>query len=154
MRVEFTVDGETVHIEAEPTMPLLWALRDRLHVRGPQYSCGRGLCGACAVQLDGRVVRSCIVPVRRADGSEVVTTEGVEDEVAQAVFRAWYEEDVPQCGYCQVGMVMGTIALLRRDPEPDDDAVDQAMSTYLCRCGTYPRIRRAIHRAASLLASP
>lgn len=151
--VELHVNGEPVRVEADPDMPLLWALRDLLDVRGPKYSCGRGLCGACSVQMDGETVRSCVTTLARAAGSEVVTTEGLDGEVSDAVFRAWREEDVPQCGYCQTGMLMGAVNLLRRNPQPDDAAIDRAMASYLCRCGTYSRVRRAIQRAASVVAS-
>lgn len=155
MTVELHVNGELVGIDVPPEMPLLWALRDHLNMKGAKYGCGRGLCGACTVQVAGRAVRSCVVSVGDVEGQEIVSAEGLdgEDEVADAVLRAWDEEDVPQCGYCQTGIVMGAVDLLRGDPDPDDEAIDRAMASYLCRCGTYVRIRRAVHRAASFLTS-
>lgn len=153
MAYQLHVNGERVRVEVEGEMPLLWVLRDLLGLRGAKYACGQGSCGACTVRVDGSALRSCVTSVADVDGSDVVTAEGLEGEVESAVLRAWEAEDVPQCGYCQTGMIMGVVDLLRRNPPPDDATIDRALAPYLCRCGTYVRIRRAVHRAASLLGA-
>lgn len=155
MRIELTVNGKSSTIEAESDTPLLWVLRERLGLPGTKFGCGRALCGACTVHLDGMAVRSCSLPVRFADGKQVRTIEGLpEDPVGRAVTDAWIALDVVQCGWCQPGQCMSAAALLASESAPDDDAIDAAMAGNLCRCGTYPRIRKAIHQAArSLQAS-
>lgn len=144
--VQFTLNGTARRLEADPETPLLWVLRDRLRLTGTKYGCGMGVCGACTVLQDGKAVRSCQVPVGSLDSAQVTTVEGLAREHA-ALQRAWLEEDVAQCGYCQAGMLMAAAALLEAKPRPDDADIDAAMSGMLCRCGTYTRIRRAILRA-------
>jgi len=146
------INGKTVEVKAPPEMPLLWVLRDLLHLRGAKYGCGIAQCRACTVHLNGEATPSCVLPIAALDGkAQVVSIEGLKGRVAEAVQAAWVELDVAQCGYCQAGQVMGAVALLRRNPKPDDGAIDDAMSAHLCRCGTYPRIRAAIHLAAQRL---
>ena len=142
------INGKTLTTDAEADTPLLWVLRAELHLPGTKFGCGKALCGACTVHLDGVAVRSCVTPVSAAAGHEVTTIEGLNDEVAQALRRAWTEIDVVQCGYCQSGQLMSASALLKVNPQPSDADIDAAMSGNLCRCGTYPRIRAAIHLAA------
>lgn len=148
MEVELTINGRRVRVDAPGEMPLLWVLRDRLDLRGTRYGCGAGLCGACTVHLDGEAVRSCLVPLQDVGGRIVVTIEGLDPEGAHPVQRAWIDEDVPQCGYCQSGQIMAAAALLAREPSPDDAAIEEALAGNLCRCGTYGRIRAAVRRAA------
>jgi isoquinoline 1-oxidoreductase alpha subunit len=149
--IELNVNGRTRSVDVEPEMPLLWVLRDELDVKGPKYGCGIAQCGACTVHLDGEAVRSCVVPVVAAEGRKVVTIEGLaRGGVAHPVQAAWIEHQVPQCGYCQSGQIMAAIALLRTNPTPTDKDIDAAM-TNICRCGTYARIRAAIHTAAKSL---
>jgi len=143
----FTLNGKPVHTDAPADMPLLWAIRDDFALTGTKYGCGIAACGACTVHLDGSAVRSCSFPVGAADGHHVTTIEGLTSAVSHPLERAWIAEQVPQCGYCQSGMVMAAAALLREKPRPTDAEIDDAM-TNICRCGTYPRIRKAIHRAA------
>lgn len=150
--VEFMLNGRMVRIDGDDARPLLWALREDLGLPGTRFGCGRGLCGACTVHVDGVAVRSCVLPLAGAAGREVTTIEGLGGAGLHAVQRAWIEENTPQCGYCQSGQIMSAAALLANDPSPDDAAIDRAMAGNLCRCGAYPRIRRAIHRAAQLLA--
>ncbi|MBT8422190.1 MAG: (2Fe-2S)-binding protein [Gammaproteobacteria bacterium] len=147
---EFILNGESVSVEADDEMPLLWVIRDLLQLTGTKYGCGIAQCGACTVHLDGEAVRSCVVPVTAAAGRRVDTIESraVEGRLS-AVQQAWIDEQVPQCGYCQSGMIMAVEAFLDSNPEPDDAAIDRAI-TNICRCGTYPRIRKAIHKAAAL----
>jgi len=135
-------------VRAEPDTPLLWVLRAELKLVGTKFGCGRALCGACTVHLDGAAIRSCVIPVSAVQGREVTTIEGVTGPHIEALRRAWTELDVVQCGYCQSGQLMSACALLRKVARPSDADVDAAMSGNLCRCGTYPRIRAAIHRAA------
>ena len=142
------INGKTLSTEAEADTPLLWVLRGELQLPGTKFGCGKALCGACTVHLDGVAVRSCVTPVSAAAGHEVTTIEGLNAEVAQALRRAWTEIDVVQCGYCQSGQLMSASALLKRNPQPSDADIDTAMSGNICRCGTYPRIRAAIHLAA------
>ncbi len=148
MSLEFLLNGTTVKTDVDPEMPLLWYLRDHAHLTGTKFGCGVGACGACTVHLDGAAARSCQLPVRAVAGRRITTIEGIsQGDRLHPVQAAWIEEDVPQCGYCQVGQIMATIALLERNPNPTD--ADIAGLTNLCRCGTYPRIRKAIHRAAA-----
>jgi isoquinoline 1-oxidoreductase subunit alpha len=149
MAVEFTVNGHPVSFAGDPDMPLLWYLRDHARTTGVKFGCGVGACGACTVHLGGRALRSCSVPVSSVAGKEITTIEGLaKDGNLHALQRAWIEEDVPQCGYCQAGQIMAAADLLARKPDPDDS--DIAALTNLCRCGTYPRIRKAIRRAVEL----
>src|SRR5512139_148665 len=146
---KFTVNGQPVHYRMDPDTPLLWALRDASNLTGTKYGCGTGHCGACTVIVDGKAVRSCLLPIGRLEGSFVTTIEALSRERSHPVQQAWAAESVPQCGYCQSGMIMAAAALLDRIPNPTDADIDTAI-TNICRCGTYPRIREAIHRAARL----
>ncbi len=146
----FTVNGKGVEVNAEPDKPLLWVLREDLGLTGTKYSCGKALCGCCTVQLNGEAVRSCSMPVSGAEGAKVVTIEGLSADLSHPVQRAWLTEQVAQCGYCQPGQIMSAVTLLASKPDPTDADIDNAMSGNLCRCGTYLRIRRAIHLAAKL----
>ena len=144
---KFTVNGNPVHYAMDPATPLLWALRDASNLTGTKFGCGAGLCGACTVQIDGAPQRSCQIAIADIEGSFVTTIEGLSDDRSHPVQQAWIAEQVPQCGYCQSGMIMAAAALLKANPKPSDADIDAAM-TNLCRCGTYSRIRKAIHRAA------
>jgi len=148
--ISFRVNGKAVNLDVDPAMPLLWALRENLQLTGTKFGCGMAQCGACTVHIDGEAVRSCVAPVSRAAGREVTTIEGISPDLSHPLQRAWIELDVPQCGYCQSGQIMSAAALLREKPHPTDEDIDEAMTGNICRCGTYPRIRRAIHRAAQL----
>jgi isoquinoline 1-oxidoreductase subunit alpha len=150
MKTALTVNGRPCEVEADPATPLLWVLRETLELTGTKFGCGMAQCGACTVHLDGEAVRSCLTPLSRAAGKKVTTIEGLNDEVGRALQRAWIEEDVPQCGYCQSGQIMSAAVLLREKANPSDDDINNAMAGNICRCGTYQRIRRAIHRAARL----
>ena len=145
----FVVNGHDVAIDVEPEMPLLWALRDELGLVGTKFGCGAGLCGACTVLIDGEATRSCQTPVGSVAGRSVITIEGLGATALHAVQKAWIEADAPQCGYCQSGQILAAVALLAKNPNPSDDDIDSEM-TNICRCGTYPRMRAAIHRAAEL----
>jgi len=146
--MELKLNGHLVKIEAPPQMPLLWVLRDVLDLTGTKFGCGVGACGACTVQIDGAAVRSCVTPISAALGKGVQTIEGLgTPEKPHALQAAWIAEQVPQCGYCQSGMLMAAAALLKKNPRPNDADIDAAI-TNICRCGTYQRIRKAIHRAA------
>lgn len=145
-----TINGQDYTVDTSADMPLLWALRDRVGLTGTKYSCGRGLCGACTVHVDGQAVRSCVTPVSAVAGAAITTIEGLSPDGTHPIQIAWLEENVPQCGYCQPGQIMVAAALLAHTPAPNDDDINQAMAGVLCRCGTYPRIRRAIQRAAAL----
>jgi isoquinoline 1-oxidoreductase alpha subunit len=148
--IRFTVNGRTRELNVEPEMPLLWVLRDELDIKGPKYGCGIGECGACTVHIDGEPVRSCAVPLSAAAGKRVVTIEGLaQGGRLHAVQQAWIDHQVPQCGYCQGGQILAAVALLRRISSPTDRDIDEAMSN-ICRCGTYVRIRAAIHAAAKI----
>jgi len=147
-----TVNDQTLDIDASPDTPLLWVLRDHLQMTGTKYGCGMALCGACTVHLDGAAVRSCTLPLEALAGRRVTTIEGLSQERSHAVQRAWIELDVPQCGYCQSGQIMSAAALLKTNPRPSDAQIDAAMAGNICRCGTYARIRKAVHRAADLMA--
>ncbi|MBM3376559.1 MAG: (2Fe-2S)-binding protein [Betaproteobacteria bacterium] len=148
-----TVNGKSVALEAEPDTPLLWLLRHELKLTGTKYGCGMALCGACTVYLDGQPVRSCMTPLSSAAGKTVTTIEGLDGPVARAVQAAWVNLDVVQCGYCQSGQIMAAVALLSKNRKPSNADIDSAMSGNLCPCGTYPRIRAAIHEAARELSA-
>jgi isoquinoline 1-oxidoreductase alpha subunit len=151
MKYRLRINGERREVDVDPDMPLLWVLRDELKLSGTKYGCGIAQCGACTVHLGGRPVRACVVPVSSVREREVTTIEGVSGAVATAVKEAWETLQVPQCGYCQSGQIMSAIALLSEIPKPGDEAIDGAMNGNVCRCATYPRIRRAIHQAAAKL---
>ena len=142
------INGQTMTVNAEPDTPLLWVLRGELKLVGTKFGCGMALCGACTVHLDGEAVRSCVTPLSAVRDREVTTIEGLQGAEAEALRRAWTEVDVVQCGYCQPGQIMSACALLKKTPHPTDADVDRAMSGNICRCGTYSRIRAAIHLAA------
>jgi aerobic-type carbon monoxide dehydrogenase small subunit (CoxS/CutS family) len=142
------VNGADRRVEAAPETPLLWVLRDVLGMTGTKFGCGAGLCGACTVHVDGQAVRSCQTPLSALGGRQVTTIEGLSPDSSHPVQRAWLDEGVPQCGYCQSGQIMAAAALLARTPRPSDAEIDAGMRGNICRCGTYQRIRRAIHRAA------
>jgi isoquinoline 1-oxidoreductase alpha subunit len=148
MTIELTVNGVAQTLDADPEMPLLWALRDLLGLTGTKYGCGEALCGACTVHLDGDVVRSCVTPLRRAAGKSVTTIEGLSKAGDHPLQQAWVELAVPQCGYCQAGQIMSAAALLAANPSPSDEDIDRSLGGNLCRCGTYVRIRAAVKRAA------
>ena len=143
----FRINGKDVAVDAAPDTPLLWVLRESVGLTGTKFSCGIGQCGACTVHLDGEAVRSCLVSLGDLEGKQVTTIEGLSESGDHPVQQAWIAEQVPQCGYCQSGQIMAAVALLKQKPNPSDADIDEAM-TNLCRCGTYQRIRRAIHRAA------
>ena len=146
--VTLQINGQSYTIDVSPDMPLLWALRDKLDLVGTKYSCGIGVCGSCTVLVNGLPMRSCTMPAASVAGAEITTIEGLDPEGMHPVQVAWNEEDAPQCGYCQAGQVLTAAALLERNPNPTDEDIDAAMAGVLCRCGTYPRIRKAIRRAA------
>ncbi|GAC1331714.1 MAG: (2Fe-2S)-binding protein [Steroidobacteraceae bacterium] len=147
----FTLNNQPVNVDVEPDTPLLWVLRDHLGMTGTKYGCGMALCGACTVHVGGVATRSCVMPLRAVAGKSITTIEGLSLDRSHPVQKAWLEIDVPQCGYCQSGQIMSAAALLKDNPRPSDADIDAAMSGNICRCGTYPRIRQAIHRAAQLL---
>ncbi|GLQ06690.1 (2Fe-2S)-binding protein [Sneathiella chinensis] len=149
--LKLSINGQTTDIDAEEDTPLLWVLRDTVGLTGTKFGCGVAACGACTVHVDGEAVRSCVVPVSDVIGSEITTIEGLSPDGLDPVQVAWIEEQVPQCGYCQSGMIMAVSSLLRDNPSPTDADIDDAI-TNICRCGTYPRIRKAIHLAAKLRA--
>ncbi|MCV2352409.1 (2Fe-2S)-binding protein [Paucibacter sp. Y2R2-4] len=150
--IQLNVNGKPASVDAEPDMPLLWALREDLQLTGTKFGCGMALCGACTVHLDGQPVRSCSTPLSAAVGKKVTTIEGVgASKTGRAVQTAWVKLDVPQCGYCQSGQVMSACALLARKKSPSDADIDAAMSGNICRCGTYQQVRAAIHDASALL---
>ena len=146
--VTLKINGQSHSVDVSPDMPLLWALRDKLNLVGTKFSCGIGICGSCTVLINGTPMRSCTIPAASMAGAEITTIEGLDPEGKHPVQVAWNAEDVPQCGYCQAGQVLTAAALLERNPDPTDADIDAAMSGVLCRCGTYPRIRKAIKRAA------
>ena len=153
VRVKITVNGKPVTISSEPDTPLLWVLREELQLTGTKYGCGIAQCGACTVHVDGRATRSCVTPVSAVANRSVETIEGQAGEQGLTpVQRAWLEVDVAQCGYCQSGQIMAATALLNANPNPSDQEIDTAMAGNICRCGTYPRIRKAVHLAAELIA--
>jgi isoquinoline 1-oxidoreductase alpha subunit len=150
--ISFSVNKRRVNADVDPSTPLLWVLRENLELTGTKYGCGMAQCGACTVHIDGQAVRSCVAPVTRAAGKEVTTIEGLSPDLSHPLQRAWLEIDVPQCGYCQSGQIMSAAVLLKEIPNPTDEDIDQALTGNICRCGTYPRIRRAVHRAAEMMA--
>jgi isoquinoline 1-oxidoreductase alpha subunit len=150
MTIEVKLNGKTLSLDADPEMPLLWAIRDLAGMTGTKYGCGKALCGACTVHVDGQPVRSCSYPVSAAAGRSVTTIEGLSADGSHPVQVAWRELNVAQCGYCQSGQIMSAVALLEKSPKPSDEEIDGAMSGNICRCGTYTRIRAAIHKAAEL----
>jgi isoquinoline 1-oxidoreductase alpha subunit len=148
--ISLEINGKTFEVEASPDVPLLWVIREYLGLTGTKYGCGKSLCGACTVHIDGKAERSCQMSVKDAQGKKITTIEGIPED--HPVKVAWNTEDVPQCGYCQPGQIMDAVALLEKNPNPTDADIDGAMSGNLCRCGTYQRIRQAIHRAAGKMA--
>ena len=153
MPTDFTLNGQPTRIDVDPAMPLLWVLRDVLNLTGTKFGCGIGQCGSCTVHLNGAAVRSCVLPAAGLAGAEVTTIEGLADSGMGLVQDAWIAEEVPQCGYCQVGQIMTAAALLKSNPSPTEEDIETSMGN-LCRCGTYNRIRDAIHRCASQLPPP
>ena len=153
MSTSFELNGKAATLDADPTMPLLWAVREVAGLPGTKFGCGMALCGACTVHLDGKAIRSCITPLSAVAGRKVTTIEGLASAPAKAVQAAWVELQVPQCGYCQSGQIMSATALLEKNPTPTDADIDSAMSGNICRCATYSRIRAAIHTAAGSLRS-
>jgi isoquinoline 1-oxidoreductase subunit alpha len=149
--ITITVNNQMVSVDAAADTPLLWVLRDHLGMTGTKFGCGMALCGACTVHVDGAATRACVLPLSAVAGRSITTIEGLSKDRSHAVQKAWLEIDVPQCGYCQSGQIMSAAALLATIPKPNDDDIDAAMSGNICRCGTYQRIRRAIHRAADML---
>ena len=146
--IRLKVNRKECEVDVPPDMPLLWVIRETLGLTGTKFGCGMAQCGACTVHLEGDAVRSCVTPISRAADKEVITIEGLADELRRPLQQAWIEEDVPQCGYCQSGQIMAAAVLLRENPNPTDTDIDDCMTGNICRCGTYLRIRRAIHRAA------
>jgi isoquinoline 1-oxidoreductase alpha subunit len=150
MPVTFTLNGKSQTVDVDPQMPLLWVLRDTLAMTGTKFGCGMALCGACTVHVNGEATRSCSTPISTVAGKSITTIEGLSADGNHPVQQAWIEVDVPQCGYCQCGQIMSAAALLARKPAPSDSDIDDFMSGNICRCGTYQRIRKAIHRAAEI----
>ncbi len=150
--ITFYVNGTLAKVDVDPDTPLLWVIREHLGLTGTKFGCGMAQCGCCTVHLDGEPIRSCITSVSQVQGKKVTTIEGLSPDLNHPVQIAWLEIDVPQCGYCQSGQLMSAAALLRQKPKPTDADIDDAMSGNICRCGTYPRIRKAIHRAAEIAA--
>ena len=148
MAIDFELNGESVSLDVDPAMPLLWAIRDIAGLTGTKYGCGKALCGTCTVHINGQPMRSCVLPASAAEGAKVTTIEGLTEDGDHPVQVAWRELNVAQCGYCQSGQIMSAVGLLERIPNPTDADIDAAMSGNICRCGTYTRIRKAIHRAA------
>ena len=151
--IKLKVNGIARQFDGDPEMPLLWFLRDALNLKGTKFGCGMGLCGACTVHLNGKPTRACLIPVSAAANAVITTIEGISPNGSHPVQLAWEELDVPQCGYCQAGQIMSACALLAKNPKPTDADIDSAMNGNLCRCGTYLRVRAAIHKAAELAAS-
>jgi aerobic-type carbon monoxide dehydrogenase small subunit (CoxS/CutS family) len=149
MAVTFTLNGKSQTVDVSPDMPLLWVLRDTLNMTGTKFGCGEALCGACTVHIDDKMARSCKTPISSIVGKRITTIEGLSADGTHPVQKAWMEENVPQCGYCQSGQIMAAVALLAKKPNPTDADIDDFMAGNICRCGTYQRIRKAIHRAAS-----
>jgi aerobic-type carbon monoxide dehydrogenase small subunit (CoxS/CutS family) len=151
--ISLEVNGKKYDFDVGPDTPLLWVLRETLGLSGTKYGCGMALCGACTVHVNGEAIRSCVTPISSVDGKRITTIEGIGNtKEGHAIQEAWIADDVPQCGYCQSGQIMEAVALLKKSPKPNDADIDDAMSGILCRCGTYQRIRRAIHRAARMMA--
>ncbi len=149
-RFTLNVNGKERQVDVDPEMPLLWVLRDELDMKGTKFGCGKALCGACTVHLNGAAIRSCVLPISATVGTQITTIEGLSEDGSHPVQQAWMEVDVPQCGYCQAGQIMTASALLANNPNPNESEVAAVMSGNLCRCGTYPRIKRAIDRAIQL----
>jgi isoquinoline 1-oxidoreductase subunit alpha len=147
--IRFNLNGRDVSVTVDPATPLLWAIRDTLGLTGTKFGCGIASCGACTIHLNGQAVRACSLPIAEAAGKRIVTIEGLSADGSHPVQKAWAELDVPQCGYCQSGQIMSAVALLAKTKKPTDAEIDEAMSGNICRCGTYPRIRAAIHKAAA-----
>jgi len=154
MSISFKVNGKSTTVDVPTDMPLLWVLRDVLDLKGTKFGCGMAQCGACTVHVKGVATRACVTPVAAVKGADVTTIEGLSVDGTHPLQRAWEEVDVPQCGYCQAGQLMSAAALLKKTPNPTDADIDAAMNGNLCRCGTYLRIREAIHRAAAMPATP
>jgi isoquinoline 1-oxidoreductase alpha subunit len=154
MSITFKLNGKSTSVDVPADMPLLWVLRDVVDLKGTKFGCGMAQCGACTVHIKGVATRSCVTPISAVKGSEVTTIEGLSPDGTHPLQRAWEEVDVPQCGYCQAGQLMSAAALLKRTPNPTDSDIDAAMNGNLCRCGTYLRIREAIHRAATKGTTP
>jgi isoquinoline 1-oxidoreductase alpha subunit len=154
MSTKIRINDKAMIVQAEPDTPLLWVLRGELHLNGTKFGCGIAQCGACTVQIDGEPTRACVTPLSAVGDRAVTTIEALQGREIKALREAWTEVDVVQCGYCQSGQLMSAAALLKTAPRPSDTQIDAAMSGILCRCGTYPRIRAAIHRAAEILATP
>jgi len=150
--ISIIVNGKEQTVDVSPETPLLWVLRDALGMTGTKFGCGMAQCGACTVHLDGAAIRSCVTPVSSVAGKKITTIEGLSPDSSHPLQKAWIAEDVPQCGYCQSGQIMSAAALLMQNPKPSDTDIDEAMSGNICRCGTYQRIRRAVHRAADMMA--
>jgi isoquinoline 1-oxidoreductase subunit alpha len=150
MAISFILNGKPQTVDVSPQMPLLWVLRDTLNMTGTKFGCGMALCGACTVHIEGEPARSCITPVSNVAGKKITTIEGLSTDGSHPVQQAWMEINVPQCGYCQPGQIMSAVALLAKKASPSDTEIDDAMSGNICRCGTYQRIRQAIHRAAAM----
>ncbi|HEX7904114.1 MAG TPA: (2Fe-2S)-binding protein [Chitinophagaceae bacterium] len=148
--INLKVNGKAYQVDVDPSTPILWVLRDTLGLNGTKFGCGMAQCGACTVHLNGDAIRSCVSPVSRAAGKEIMTIEGLSDDITKRLQEAWIAEDVPQCGYCQSGQIMAAAVLLRNKPNPTDNDIDLGMSGNICRCGTYQRVRNAIHRAAKM----
>jgi isoquinoline 1-oxidoreductase alpha subunit len=153
MAFKLTINQKTVSVDASQETPLLWVVRDQLQLKGAKFGCGEGFCGACTVLMGGKPIRSCMTPVSAAVGQSIMTIEGLSPDGSHPVQMAWQEVDVPQCGYCQSGQILAAVALLQTTPHPTDGQIDDAMSNNLCRCGTYMRIREAIHQAAGATAA-
>ena len=151
--INLKVNGKSYQVDVDPSTPILWVIRDHIGLTGTKFGCGAAQCGACMVHLDGDGIRSCISPVSRAEGKELVTIEGLDPKLSKPLQQAWIQEDVPQCGYCQSGQIMAAAILIRDNPNPTDGDIDDAMTGNICRCGTYQRIRKAIHVAAGLKKS-
>ena len=149
--ISLKVNGKMYQVDVAGDTPLLWVIRENLGLTGTKYGCGISLCGACTVHMNGQAIRSCVTPVSTAAGQDITTIEGLSVDSSHPVQKAWVVEDVPQCGYCQSGQIMSAAALLAKNPKPSDADIDNAMSGNICRCGTYQRIRRAIHRAAEIM---
>jgi isoquinoline 1-oxidoreductase subunit alpha len=153
MSFKLIVNGQSTTVDVPGEMPLLWVIRDVLNLHGTKYGCGIALCGACTVHINGEAVRSCVTPISSVAGKKVTTIEGLSTDSKRPVQQAWIDEDVAQCGYCQAGQIMSAIALLAKHPNPSDAQIDAAMDGNICRCGTYLRIRQAIHKATSIARS-
>lgn len=149
-RFTLNINGKERQVDVDPEMPLLWVLRDELDMKGTKFGCGKALCGACTVHLNGAAIRSCVLPISATAGAQITTIEGLSEDGSHPVQRAWMEVDVPQCGYCQAGQIMTASAMLANNPTPNESEIASVMSGNLCRCGTYPRIKKAVDRAIQL----